>query len=101
MIIYGNHFSIYKDPGILALNPIKLILVNANIADSMEAGSLAQCMIKKDDWQNKVNPWRSGVIAVDVRSVDKALKDTLEINTETNKPYRTVYSAGEELPTRV
>jgi len=91
LIIYGYHFFIYQDPGILALNPIKLILVGVQIAISDEASSLARCMIKKDDWHNGVNPDFSGIIPIEVSSVDEALKDALTINTETNKPYRTVY----------
>ncbi len=91
LIIYGYHFFIYQDPGILALNPIKLVLVGVQIANSDEANSLVQCMIKKDDWINGVNPDFSGIIPIEVSSVDDALKGALKINTETNKPYHTAY----------
>jgi hypothetical protein len=88
LIIYGNHLQIVQDPGILALNPMKLILVGAQIDHSTDPSSLAQCMIN-NGWLGDTN----GLIVVNVRSVDEALKIKVPLTTNaTTKPILTAYS---------
>ncbi len=88
LIIYGNDLQIIQDPGILALNLKKLILVGAQIVRSDEASSLAQCMIN-NGWLGDT----SGLIVVNVCSVDEALKIKVPpITNATNKPLLTAYT---------
>jgi hypothetical protein len=85
--LYGGDLEILKDPGILAINPMKLILVGARIADSNEADSLEQLMIKSD--------WFTDLyvgLEVEVFSVQEAVMKTAEKDIFTLKPLRMVYS---------
>jgi hypothetical protein len=87
LIIYGNNLQIVQDPGILALNPKKLILVGTQIVHNTEANSLEQCMIN--------NGWLANmhrITVVEVDSVKDAIKFPIIINTKTTKPIPTVYS---------
>ena len=88
LIIYGDSLQIVQDPGILALNPIKLILVGAQIVHSTEAGSLEQCMMN-NGWLGNTNE----LIVAKVRSVDEALKITIPpITNATIKPLFRAYT---------
>ena len=46
LVIYGNKLEITKDPGMLALNLKKLILVDGKIIMSFDDDSLTQLMVK-------------------------------------------------------
>ncbi len=92
LIIYGDNLEIIKDPGIIALNPMKLILVGANIVKSNEVNSLEQCMIKKGWCANA-----QGVTPLKVGSVKEAENHAAPINPTTQKPFRMVYSV--QVPT--
>jgi len=87
LIIRGDDLQIVQDPGILALNPKKLILVGAQIVHSTEASSLEQCMIN-NGWLANMNR----VIVVEVDSVKNAVKYPIIINSKTAKPMPTVYT---------
>lgn len=88
LIIYGDHLEIVQDPGILALNLQKLILVGAQIVPSTEASSLEQCMVNGEWLVNNEN----GVFVSRVSSVDEAVKAPLITNAVTTKPIPMVFS---------
>lgn len=86
LIIYGDNLELIEDPGILALNPQKLILVGACIVESNQSTSLWQLM--------KCKGWflyKGDVSIVKVKSVNEALKATNAINAKTQQPYFTAY----------
>jgi hypothetical protein len=87
LVIYGDKLQITQDPGILVLEPMKLILVGASITNSCEAASLEQQMMNSG-WLAEVD----GITVVEVASVDEAVKAVPTINPTTSKPYPTVYS---------
>jgi hypothetical protein len=45
LVMYGKNLNLIQDPGILALNPKKLILVGVQIDASFEENSLEQLMV--------------------------------------------------------
>ncbi len=76
LVIYGNKLEIINDPGILALNPKKVILVGVQIVMSFDNDSLGQRMVK--------NGWHTDtfgeVSIIEVNSVDEAVKADLAVN---------------------
>jgi hypothetical protein len=87
LVIYGENLNITQDPGILALNPEKVILVGIHIDGSFDDDSLEQLMIK--------NGWSAnehGVLnIIKVDSVAKALQSELPVNPVTSRSIPTVY----------
>ena len=90
--LYGGDLEIVKDPGILAINPMKLILVGAHIADSDEEDSLAQLMIQSDWCIDLYSRRDAGLEVTEVSSVQEAVMKTAERDIFTQKPLRMVYS---------
>jgi len=87
LIIYGKNLEITQDPGILALNPMKLILVGVKIELRFAANSLDQQM-KNNGWLADAD----GITVVKVDTVREAITADLTVNTSTYKPYPTVYN---------
>jgi hypothetical protein len=88
LILYGNKLFLIQDPGILAFNLTKMILVGVQINMCFADDSLDQLMVKNGWHPHEVD----GVNIIEVASVDEAIKAVPEINPETSKPYPTVYS---------
>jgi hypothetical protein len=88
LIICGKNLEITKDPGILALNPMKVILVDVQIIMSFDDDSLDQLMVKSGWHAHELE----GLNIIEVASVEEAVQANLPINPETFKPYPTVYS---------
>jgi hypothetical protein len=89
LVIYGDNLEIIKDPGILAINPMKLILVGVHIAESNEDDSLEQLMLGSD-WCTDLY---GRLEVVNAPSVQAAIIRPAEKEYLTQKPFRMVYSA--------
>lgn len=88
LVIYGDKLNITKDPGILALNLTKLILVDVKIVMSFDDDSLTQLMVKNGWQKNEFDELN----ITEVDSVENALKAALTVDPVTSKPIPTVYS---------
>jgi hypothetical protein len=88
LIIHGENLQIIKDPGILALNPMKVILVGVQINMSFETDSLTQLMVNRGWQKNNFDELN----IIEVASVAVAVQADLPISPETSKPIPTVYS---------
>lgn len=88
LIIYGGDLEIIKDPGILAINPMKLIFVGAYIAQSDEGDSLEQLMMGSN-WNYDLY---GRLEVTEVFSVLAAVIQPAEREYLTLKPLRMVYS---------
>ncbi|HEY5236046.1 MAG TPA: hypothetical protein VIJ14_07705, partial [Rhabdochlamydiaceae bacterium] len=95
LIIYGNKLSITQDPGILALNPMKLILVSTYIIPGNEDTALDNLMAAHGWFVDPSKVAVDGepkVTVIEVASVEEAVKAVAVINPATSKPYHMVYS---------
>lgn len=88
LVIYGGDLEIIKDPGILAINPMKLILVGASIVESDEDDGLEQLMMHSD-WNYNLY---GRIEVTEVSSVLAAIMQPAEKESLTQKPLRMVYS---------
>jgi hypothetical protein len=86
IVIYGRDLEIWEEPGILKLNPTKMILVGAYIntkrPTSIEISMLAA------GW--RIEHWNLKI--VQVNSLAEAIKADLTVDPITFKPIPTVYS---------
>ena len=76
LVIYGNKLEITNDPGILVLNPKKVILVGVQIVMSFDNDSLGQLMVKSGWNTNEFDE----VNIIEVDSVEEAVKADLAVN---------------------
>jgi hypothetical protein len=88
LIICGDTLEITKDPGILDLDPIKVILVGVQFVVSVETDNLTQLMVNRGWQKNSLDELN----IIEVASVEDAVRATLPVNPETFMPYPTVYS---------
>jgi hypothetical protein len=90
LIIYGNFFEITQDPGILALNPMKLILVGARIVeDHSSSDSLYHQMITRG-WNIDLSTGQP-LLCLEFATIQDALDAKLEINPVTGQPFPQLY----------
>lgn len=87
-VLYGGDLEIIKDPGILAINPMKLILVGAYIAQSDEGDNLEQLMMSSN-WNYDLY---ERLEVTEVASVQVALMKPAKREYLTLNPLRMVYS---------
>ena len=87
MIIYGDgNLEINEDPGILRINPTKLILVGAAIIYEPSAqDGLYDAMCRTENWINIQNN-------SSITTIADALNCKVRIKRRTNKPYHTIYT---------
>jgi hypothetical protein len=88
LIICGDNLQITKDPGILDLDPIKVILRGVQIVMSFDTDSLTQLMVNRGWQKNSLDELN----IIEVASVEEAVQADLPVNPETSKPVPTVYS---------
>lgn len=88
LIIYGDNVKFTQDPGIIQLDPKKLILINAKI----QHGELDESMISFGKWYKPLFPANeSKVHQIEVDSIEKAISDQPHENPKTNEPYNFIY----------
>jgi hypothetical protein len=100
LIIYGDAaLEINEDPGILALNPMKLILVGPRIVHKPFSLDRLDSNMAKAGWDSPYGSEFSSehttfpeIYITEVDSVQEALDAKPPISRQTSKPYRTVYS---------
>ncbi len=90
LVIFGDHLEITQDPGILVLNPRKLILVGARIVHDGSLGAALDTIMITRGWNVDLTTHQLKVI--EARTVQDALLARHEINPATSKLVPTIYS---------
>jgi hypothetical protein len=92
LIIYGNNLELIEDPGILALKPMKLILVGITIKTDASDTSLDSLMYVEGWYVDPADTDASREITViKVASLQQAVEAELRIDPITNMPMPTVF----------